>query len=137
MQLPIFPAQGKVSSLDLEKVEKTCRSGPPRPSFQTTPHLMTDNIRYADIDAQNHVNNIAIATFFESGRVGFSHDPVLGFSIPGAIIALRRIEIDYLAEMTFPGQVTIATRSSGSAPRRSPSTTHCLSATPAPPRPSR
>jgi len=71
---------------------------------------MTDNIRFADLDVQNHVNNVAIATFFESGRVGYSRDPKLGFSVPEAVIALRRIEIDYLAEMTFPGQVTIATR---------------------------
>jgi acyl-CoA thioester hydrolase len=71
---------------------------------------MTDNIRFADLDVQNHVNNVAIATFFETGRVGFSRHPVHGFSIPGAGFALRRIEIDYLAEMNFPGVVTIATR---------------------------
>lgn len=82
---------------------------PPAPQLSDYPHKMTDNIRFADIDAQNHVNNVAIATFFETGRIGFSRDPLLGFSVP-AIIALRRIEIDYLAEMTFPGQVTIATR---------------------------
>jgi acyl-CoA thioester hydrolase len=71
---------------------------------------MTDNIRFADLDVQNHVNNVAIATFFETGRVGFSRDPVHGFTVPGAGFALRRIEIDYLAEMRFPGQVIIATR---------------------------
>ena len=83
---------------------------PPAPQLSDYPHKMTDNIRFADLDVQNHVNNVAIATFFESGRVGFSRDPVQGFSVPGARIALRRIEIDYLAEMSFPGQVTIATR---------------------------
>ena len=73
---------------------------PPAPQLSDYPHHMTDNIRFADLDVQNHVNNVAIATFFESGRVGFSRDPVHGFSVPGAGIALRRIEIDYLAEMT-------------------------------------
>ena len=83
---------------------------PPAPQLSDYPHHMIENIRFADLDVQNHVNNVAIATYFESGRVGFSRDPVLGFSVPGAGIALRRIEIDYLAQMTFPGQVTIATR---------------------------
>jgi len=83
---------------------------PPAPRLSDYPHQMTDNIRFADLDVQNHVNNVAIATVFETGRVGFSRDPVHGFSVPGAGIALRRIEIDYLAEMKFPGQVTIATR---------------------------
>ena len=71
---------------------------------------MTDNIRFADVDIQGHVNNVVFATFVESGRVGFSRDPVHGFKIPDAVFALRRIVIDYLAEMRFPGQVTIATR---------------------------
>ena len=83
---------------------------PPAPQLSDYPHQMTDNIRFADLDIQNHVNNVAIATYFESGRVWFARDPVHGFSVPDAGIALRRIEIDYLAQMTFPGQVTIATR---------------------------
>jgi acyl-CoA thioester hydrolase len=50
------------------------------------------------------------ATFFESGRVGLSRDPVQGFAVPDAGFALRQIVIDYLAEMRFPADVTIATR---------------------------
>ena len=83
---------------------------PPPPQLADFPHHMTDNIRFADIDIQGHVNNAVIATFVESGRVGFSRDPVHGFKIPDAGFVLRRIVIDYLAEMLFPGQVTIATR---------------------------
>jgi acyl-CoA thioester hydrolase len=82
----------------------------PNPQLADFAHRMTDNIRYGDIDIQGHVNNVVIAQFMESGRVGFSHDPVHGFSVPDAGFALRRIVIDYLAEMHFPGQVTIGTR---------------------------
>jgi acyl-CoA thioester hydrolase len=71
---------------------------------------MTDNIRFGDLDIQGHVNNVVFATFVETGRVGISRDPVHGFAVPGAGFALRRIVIEYLAEMHFPGQVTIATR---------------------------
>jgi acyl-CoA thioester hydrolase len=82
----------------------------PPPQLADFSHHMADNIRFADLDIQGHVNNVVFATFFETGRVGFSRDPVHGFSVPGAGIALRRIVIDYLAEMRFPGQVTIGTR---------------------------
>jgi acyl-CoA thioester hydrolase len=84
------------------------RTAPPR--LADFPHHMTDNIRFGDIDMQGHVNNVTFARFVESGRVGYSHDPVLGFSVPDAGFAVRRVVIDYLAEMHFPGTVTIATR---------------------------
>ncbi len=82
----------------------------PPPQLSDFPHHMTDNIRFGDVDIQGHVNNVVFARFVESGRVGYSRDPVLGFSVPNANFALRKIVIDYLAEMHFPGQVTIATR---------------------------
>jgi acyl-CoA thioester hydrolase len=82
----------------------------PLPTLADFPHHMTDNIRFGDIDVQGHVNSVIFARFVESGRVGYSRDPVLGFSVPDAGFALRRIVIDYLAEMQFPGTVTIATR---------------------------
>ena len=82
----------------------------PPPSLADFAHHMTDNIRFGDIDMQGHVNNVVFARFVESGRVGYSHDPVFGFSVPGGGFAVRRVVIDYLAEMHFPGTVTIATR---------------------------
>lgn len=73
-------------------------------------HHVTDNIRFADVDVQGHVNNVKFATFVETGRVTISRDPVQGFQVPDATFALRKLTIEYLAEMKWPGQVTIATR---------------------------
>ncbi|MGZ3408934.1 MAG: acyl-CoA thioesterase [Xanthobacteraceae bacterium] len=80
------------------------------PKLTDFPHHMTENIRFGDVDIQGHVNSVVFAQFVESGRVGYSRDPGLGFSVPDSGFALRRIVIDYLAEMHFPGKVTIATR---------------------------
>lgn len=85
----------------------------PPPKLSDFPHHMIDNIRFGDIDMQGHVNSVVFAQFVESGRIGYSRDPVLGFSVPGALFALRRVVIDYLAEMYFPGQLTIGTRMQG------------------------
>ena len=82
----------------------------PAPLLSDYSHHVTDNIRFADIDVQGHVNNVKFATFIETGRVTISRDPEQGFQVPGAGFALRRLEIDYLSEMKWPGQVTIATR---------------------------
>lgn len=82
----------------------------PAPQLSDYSHRFTDNIRFADVDAQGHVNNVIFATFIETGRVTISRDPEQGFQVPGAGFALRKLTIDYLAEMKWPGQVTIATR---------------------------
>ncbi|WP_343068673.1 hypothetical protein [Kaustia mangrovi] len=39
------------------------------------PLRTSDKLRYADTDRQGHVNNAVFATFMETGRVAFLHDP--------------------------------------------------------------
>jgi acyl-CoA thioester hydrolase len=68
-----------------------------------------EKVRYSDTDRQNHVNNIAFAVFFEAGRVEllFGYGDALA---AGCIFVLARSEIDFLAELNWPGEVTIGTR---------------------------
>lgn len=69
-----------------------------------------DVLRFADLDRQNHVNNVAFATFCEGGRVRFIDSiarPLLG---PDDLFALVKITIDYRHEMQFPGTVEVGTR---------------------------
>jgi len=69
-----------------------------------------DVLRFADLDRQNHVNNVAFATFCEGGRVRFIDSiarPLLG---PDDLFALVKITIDYRHEMHFPGTVEVGTR---------------------------
>ena len=70
---------------------------------------MNDVIRFGDLDAQGHVNNAVIATYFESGRVVMFRNADLGIGVPGATFVLVRQEIDFMRELRWPGSVVIGT----------------------------
>ncbi len=41
----------------------------PAPRLEDFPYRLTDNVRFADLDPNQHVNNAVYATYFETGRV--------------------------------------------------------------------
>lgn len=60
--------------------------------------------RFADLDVLGHINNVAWAALFETARVRF-FGQILG-SAPGRNRGLvANVEINYLAEGSFPGEV--------------------------------
>ncbi|PPJ26597.1 acyl-CoA thioesterase [Nocardia nova] len=65
---------------------------------------------FADIDTIGHVNNVAIARFFEEGRVaaGRMIGELLSEPMPLRMV-LAHVEIDYLAEVMYPGEVQVGT----------------------------
>jgi acyl-CoA thioester hydrolase len=71
---------------------------------------VTEQIRFADLDFLGHVNNVAFTVYAESARAAFMHQT--GFWVPGArrqnVIA--RIELDYLRELLYPGEVRVGLR---------------------------
>lgn len=81
----------------------------PTPKLADYPHRVRDMIRYADLDAQGHVNNAVFSTYFETGRVAMFRDPDLGIGVLNATYVLVRQEIDFLAELHWPGEVEIGT----------------------------
>ena len=70
----------------------------------------SDDIRYADTDRQGHVNNAVYATFCETARVAFLYDAALDLHGPSASFAIVRLELDFRAELFYPGTVDIGTR---------------------------
>jgi acyl-CoA thioester hydrolase len=72
--------------------------------------LYVETLRYGDTDRQGHVNNAVFATFFETGRVQLFLEPEAGLILEGAEWLLARIEIDYLAELHWPGTVGIGAK---------------------------
>jgi acyl-CoA thioester hydrolase len=68
-----------------------------------------DKLRYCDTDRQGHVNNAVFATFCETGRVSFLYDEQLQLAGPGASFVVVRLELDFRAELFYPGQVDIGT----------------------------
>jgi acyl-CoA thioester hydrolase len=68
------------------------------------------SIRYCDLDPNGHVNNGAINSFFEDGRVQFRNDRmiILGDSVlRGFVIA--KFSVEYLKTLYYPGFVDIGT----------------------------
>lgn len=67
-----------------------------------------DKIRFADLDSYGHLNNVAYATFAESGRVDFLSaviDDCLDGEGEGWVIA--KLTINFLTSAYYPGQVRI------------------------------
>ncbi len=75
------------------------------------PHWTDDIVRFADLDRLNHVNNVAFATYCESGRVDFLESSWPGSTAGtgiGWVIAEFRLK--YLAAAHYPNSVRIGTR---------------------------
>ena len=65
--------------------------------------------RFRDTDALGHINNASITTWFEEGR-----QPVFEYFIPDLDpkkwnLILARIEVDYLAQASYKGEVLVKT----------------------------
>lgn len=67
-----------------------------------------DTVRYSDCDPQGHVNNVVFTTFMETGRCGLL---AAGFGTSwqesGSFIVIARLELDFVAEIFWPGRVEI------------------------------
>ncbi|GAB2182722.1 acyl-CoA thioesterase [Roseibium sp. LAB1] len=71
------------------------------------PLRAADKLRYGDTDRQGHVNNAVFATFLETGRVELLYNDALADD--GAAFVIARLELDFLAEVNWPGDVEIGT----------------------------
>lgn len=66
-------------------------------------HWTDVTLRYSDQDAMGHINNVAVAAFFEAGRMSlFAHLFHGATSVTNGMV-LARLSIDYLAEIHFRG----------------------------------
>src|ERR1044072_5726591 len=79
------------------------------PQLSHFPGRTHDIIRFGDLDARGHVNNAVFATFFETGRVAFLREPGNALSPPGTTSVLARLDISFLKELHWPGEVEIGT----------------------------
>lgn len=74
-------------------------------------HWTTEKIRFQDIDRLDHVNNVALAAYAESGRVEFleSLAPDMLYQRGAPFWVIAQLNIRFLAQSRFPGQVRIGT----------------------------
>ncbi len=73
-------------------------------------HWAEEHVRFADLDLLGHVNNNAIGVYFETGRVAFYRTTRLHEGTPERRPVVRRVTIDFLAELHFPAALRVGTR---------------------------
>jgi acyl-CoA thioester hydrolase len=77
------------------------------PRLEDFPYRLTDNVRFADLDPNQHVNNAVYATYFETGRVTLMKDPSYALTPEGLAWILVRLDIHFRAELRWPGVIEI------------------------------
>ncbi|HKH03449.1 MAG TPA: thioesterase family protein [Bradyrhizobium sp.] len=75
------------------------------PRLEDFPYRLTDNVRFADLDPNGHVNNAVYATYFETGRVTLMKDSSYGLMPPGLAWIMVRLDIHFRAELRWPGTI--------------------------------
>ena len=72
--------------------------------------ISREKLRYGDTDRQGHVNNAVFATFLETGRVETLISGGADLKGPDGAFVLAHLELDFVAEVNWPGEVEIGTR---------------------------
>ncbi len=74
------------------------------------PFTTTVQTRFQDLDPLGHINNVAMATLFEQGRVLFNRSQLSERRNrpQGVRWLVARVEVNYLAEAYFPQPVEVA-----------------------------
>lgn len=75
------------------------------PRLEDFPHRLTDNVRFADLDPNQHVNNAVYASYFETGRVTLVKDRSYGLMPEGFGWVMVRLDIHFRAELRWPGKI--------------------------------
>lgn len=66
-----------------------------------------EKLRNADTDQFRHVNNAAIASFLEAGRMDLFASPAISALMNGLNVVVGRLSIEFHAEIFYPGEVNI------------------------------
>ena len=98
--------------------ERACPSSIQTPRLEDFPYRLTDNVRFADLDPNQHVNNAVYATYFETGRVTLMKDRSYGLMPPGLAWIMVRLDIHFRAELRWPGTIEMGLGVGNSAERR-------------------
>jgi acyl-CoA thioester hydrolase len=77
------------------------------PRLEDFPYRLSDNVRFADLDPNQHVNNAVYATYFETGRVTLMKDRSFGLMPEGLAWMLVRLDIHFRTELRWPGSIEL------------------------------
>lgn len=77
------------------------------PRLEDFPYRLSDNVRFGDLDPNQHVNNAVYATYFESSRVSLVKDKANGLMPDGLGWVLVRLDIHFRRELHWPGTIEL------------------------------
>jgi acyl-CoA thioester hydrolase len=77
------------------------------PQLEDFPYRLSDNVRFGDLDPNQHVNNAVYATYFETGRVTLMKSPEHGLTPHGLAWIMVRLDIHFRAELHWPGRIEL------------------------------
>ena len=69
----------------------------------------SENLRFADVDANGHVNNGAFIELLENARVSYLRQ-IVRADLPRFRLVIGRIEADFKRQMFYPGVATACAR---------------------------
>ncbi|MGI4950238.1 MAG: acyl-CoA thioesterase [Janthinobacterium lividum] len=72
-------------------------------------HQTTHRLRFNDTDKLGHVNNAVFAVMLEQGRSELLFETGLPMGEGPQAVVIVRLELDFVAEMRWPGEVLIDT----------------------------
>jgi acyl-CoA thioester hydrolase len=72
--------------------------------FATDEHL-----RFADVDANGHINNGAFLQLLENARVSYMRS-IVRSGLPRFRVVVGRLEVDFKRQMFYPGRATACAR---------------------------
>ena len=72
-------------------------------------HVTTHRLRFNDTDRLGHVNNAVFAVMLEQGRSELAVEAGLPIENASQSLVIVRLELDFLREMAWPGEVRIET----------------------------
>jgi acyl-CoA thioester hydrolase len=77
------------------------------PLLEDFPYRLTDNVRFADMDINQHVINASYASYFETSRVTLMKDAANGLQPAGLGWVMVRLDINFRAELHWPGTIDL------------------------------
>ncbi len=69
----------------------------------------SENLRFADVDANGHINNGAFIELLENARVSYLRR-IVRAGLPGFRLVIGRLEADFKRQMFYPGAATACAR---------------------------
>src|SRR3954463_9989971 len=75
------------------------------PRLEDFPYRLSDNVRFADLDPNQHVNNAVYATYFETGRVTLMKDQAFVLTPDRLAWIMVRLDIHFRAELKWPNTI--------------------------------